>query len=1142
MVSIIISIVIFLLSLGLAWMAGPVLHVEGTALIILRVLFILLGVVAATIILMLYFRKRKREGSTRNIQGNTELDTLLRDAEKKLASAQRTGAKTLDSLPLLYMLGESNAAKTTTVMKSGLDPELLAGQMYRDQEIVATPVANLWYTQQCVIVEAGDAVRKSPALWAKLIRRTRPKAYRAAMGTQAPIRAAVVCMNCEHFLGAQATEAVAASARRTNQMLRDLAQQLGTEVPVYVILTKLDRVPGFTEYVRNLSNEEASQVLGIPLARSGASSGLYAEQATREVTNSLDQLIFSLGEYRLEMLSRENDQRNIDPVYEFPRELRKLRNNLSSYLVELTRPSHLNANPYLRGFYFTGVRAHVVEQMVSAPAAMQQAAPADAGATRMFSVQQMQAAAAPPTPQVVSQKIAQWTFLPKLFPVVILQDRSALSSTSNSGRTHTFRRIVFGTVSGLLLIYLLCLIISYGNNSRLEKQISSAAEALPPRTVPATVLASTSDLSSLDQLRSALVQLEGYQQNGPPLMYRWGIYHGNDLLDAARRIYFDRFQRLLLTNTQSNIVAMLSVLPAAPAAGADYSAAYNPLRAYLITTSNPDKSTADFLTPVLMQYWLNGKTPETDEQKQLAQQQFDFYANELKRGNPYSIAPAMPVVTHARTYLGSFGGYDRIYQNMLAAANKANPPIDFNRAYPGSSAVVVEPHIVPGAFSRSGFAFMQDAILHPDRYFSGEAWVLGDQAPPSLDRTNLTQQLAGRYLADFQNEWRTFLKQASVVRYRGLPDAGQKLQILSNPTSPLLALVCTASHNTAVANQDISKEFQPAQALVPPDCTDKLISQGNSGYINALVALQGAVSQVAQSPNPSDPNAVQPIIGAAVSAHGAVSQASQSFNIDPQAHVEQTVIALMQAPINSVEDAVRGARPEQANGGGKSFCGGFNALMTKFPFAPNSTVEATTSDVAAVFQPGTGSLWQFYDRTLKPLLQQQGTTYVPAPNAPIKLNPAFVRFFNQAAALSGTLYPAGSTSPNLTFTANILPSKGIQSVTLAVDAQRLSGASISKQFNWSAQTAQMAQVTANYSSGSLPLQFNGTWALFHLIDKGKVEQAGPPVRLAYPLEIAGTPIQVEGTPLVVRIELSGTNAGLLMPGGLAMRCVSEVGH
>ena len=153
-----------------------------------------------------------------------------------------------------------------------------------------------------------------------------------------------------------------------------------------------------------------------------------------------------------------------------------------------------------------------------------------------------------------------------------------------------------------------------------------------------------------------------------------------------------------------------------------------------------------------------------------------------------------------------------------------------------------------------------------------------------------------------------------------------------------------------------------------------------------------------------------------------------------------------------------------------------------------------------------------------------------------------MHFFNQAAAVQAAFYPAGSTSPTLNFTANILPSKGIQSVTLAVDAQRVSGAGISHQFTWSAQTAQMAQILANYGSNSLPLQFNGTWAIFRLIGKGKVEQPGTPVRLAYPLEIAGTPIVVENTPLVVRIELTGPNAGLLMPGGLAMHCVASVGQ
>ncbi len=699
MLPILISAFIFILSVVFAWLAGPLLHVEGTSLLILRILLVVLGIVAATIILVMHFKDKRRDAATKNVQGGSDMDTLLRDAEKRMASAQRTGPKSLDSLPLLYILGEGNSAKTTAVLKSGLDPELLAGQIYRDQDVIATPVLNLWYTQSCVMVEAGDAIRKSPALWSKLIRKTRPKAYRSAMGTQAPVRAAVVCISCEQFLGATASDTVLASARSTNQMLRDLAQHLGTEVPVYVILTKLDRIPAFTEFVRNLSSEEAAQPLGMPFARSDASSGLYAEKAMSEVTSALDKLIFSLGEFRLELLTRETDQKNVDPVYEFPRELRKLRNNLASYLVELARPSHLNANPYLRGFYFTGVRAHIVEQMVSAAAQSPRSQPADAGATRMFTVQQMRAATPPPTPQVVSQKVAQWCFLPKLFPVVVLQDRSALASTSNSGRTHVFRRIVFGTVSLLLLLYLVCLIVSFGNNSKLENSITSAANALPTRTVPATALASPQDLNSLDQLRAALVQLENYRQQGPPLMYRWGLYHGDQVLDAARQIYFDRFQRLLLTNTQSNLVAALNALPATPQPGADYSAAYNPLKAYLITTSNPDKSTPEFLTPVLMQYWTNGRVPDTEEQKQLAQQQFDFYASELSRQESL-FHRARLALRDARAQLS--GKLRRLRADLPADAHRRRQGrslVDFNRNFPGSSATVVDSHVVPGAFT-----------------------------------------------------------------------------------------------------------------------------------------------------------------------------------------------------------------------------------------------------------------------------------------------------------------------------------------------------------------------------------------------------------------------------------------------------------
>ena len=128
--------------------------------------------------------------------------------------------------------------------------------------------------------------------------------------------------------------------------------------------------------------------------------------------------------------------------------------------------------------------------------------------------------------------------------------------------------MVFGTASLLLLFYLACLIISFGNNSRLAAPHCIGGECASHQNCSGRrTLASAQDLTALNQLRTALVQLENYRQQGPPLMYRWGLYHGDQLLEAARHIYFDRFQRLLLANTQSNLVTALNALPASASTG-----------------------------------------------------------------------------------------------------------------------------------------------------------------------------------------------------------------------------------------------------------------------------------------------------------------------------------------------------------------------------------------------------------------------------------------------------------------------------------------------------------------------------------------------------------------------------------------------
>jgi type VI secretion system protein ImpL len=624
----------------------------------------------------------------------------------------------------------------------------------------------------------------------------------------------------------------------------------------------------------------------------------------------------------------------------------------------------------------------------------------------MFSAQEFRTENRPAAQQMVATRAPQSTFLPRLFPEMILGDRSALSATQQTAPARLFRRILFASLAFVFATYSLLLLVSYLNNAALERNIQSAAQALSAASTATGLAPSLGDLQALDQLRQIVAQLQGYGQNGPPWTYRFGLYQGDKLAVRARRIYFDRFRVMLLNPTQANFASYLQGLPVSPAPGADYTAAYNPLKAYLITTSNPEKSQPQFLTPVFLQYWM-GSNIKDPAQQQLARQQIDFYAAELLHQNPYSITPDAAAVGKARTYLSNFGAVPRIYQDMLASADKTSPGVDFNRLYPNAASSVVESHLVRGAFTRAGYAFMQAAMQHPERYFQGETWVLGDQAAHSLDTASVAKQLAAMYSAEFLKEWHAFLNGAHFTGCGPLKDLPSKLNALAGPDSPLLEFFGTASYHTAVPDPQIKSIFQPTQALVDPNSTARFIGPGNTAYVNALLSLSSAVGQFNQNPQTSGD-----MLTSAVSTAGiAVQQTAQPFNIDPQMHTEKVVLALLEAPIHCAVPPP----PPPPPGAPGMLC----ALLGKFPFQPLSKAQANRdltpndqaglAEVNAVFAPATGSLWTYYNASLKPWLIQQGTQYVLAPNAAGHVGPVFAQFFNRAATISSALYSGGNS-------------------------------------------------------------------------------------------------------------------------------------
>ena len=531
-------------------------------------------------------------------------------------------------------------------------------------------------------------------------------------------------------------------------------------------------------------------------------------------------------------------------------------------------------------------------------------------------------------------------------------------------------------------------------------------------------LASVDALSRLDTLGEYLTELSDYEHNGAPLHLEWGLYTGGSLYPAVRQAYFDGFSRIMFDGTRTNLAAFLRNLPAAPRPTDDYATVYNNLEAYLITTSEWKRSTGEFLTPVLMATWLSGRTVDSTRM-QLARRQFDRYAAELALANPYAGGGDLTVVSHSRAFLSQFAVADQIYQFRVIEASRVIAGVQFNKLFPGSAGAVVDNYPVPGAYTAAGWASMQNSINNVDKLLAGDAWVLGNDTATRVDRNKLRADLKARYTADYVKQWRTFLSSASVLHFDGLADASKKLLLLGGNQSPLLQLLETAAQNTNI-DTGIAGIFQPAAVVTPPGtCSTNSSATRNAPYINRLLArcrttMQTAAAGAAGTGNgPAVDQARQSIGPASLAA----TQIAQGFRVGGDAAVSGTVQRLLQSPIDYASSLLRVVGKGPANGAGASFCSIAKPVLAKFPFTPSSTTQASAADVASIFAPQTGALWKMYDGSLQSLLIKQGTDYAPAPTSAVQISPAFISFFNRAAAVSSAFFRPGSTTPELDMTA-----------------------------------------------------------------------------------------------------------------------------
>jgi type VI secretion system protein ImpL len=166
-----ITAVVLIVYIVAVWILGGVLQLKSPDIWVFRLGLSLIGIGAAAA--WIWWRRSQQPGgvAAAPIDPSNEIDLIARDAEAKLAGARVAQGAHVANFPLIFLLGESGAAKTSIAVNSGLDAELLAGNIYQDNAVAPTRAANFWFTRNAIFAEAAGRLLGDKALWTRFVQR-----------------------------------------------------------------------------------------------------------------------------------------------------------------------------------------------------------------------------------------------------------------------------------------------------------------------------------------------------------------------------------------------------------------------------------------------------------------------------------------------------------------------------------------------------------------------------------------------------------------------------------------------------------------------------------------------------------------------------------------------------------------------------------------------------------------------------------------------------------------------------------------------------------------------------------------------------------------------------------------------------------
>ncbi|WP_454725020.1 MULTISPECIES: type VI secretion system membrane subunit TssM [Cupriavidus] len=730
----------------------------------------------------------------------------------------------LYELPWYLMLGTPGAGKTSAVLGSGLAFPLAdqMGAQSAPRGERGTANCDWWFTNEAVLIDTAgryvehenrddeQAAPVNAAEWQGflgLLRKHRPRA---------PVNGAVLAISAAELLDKSDGErtALAASLRAR---LSDLRNQLGIRFPVYVLVTKLDLLPGFPEYFQSLSAEGRAQAWGFTLPHGGDGGSADVADLRQHCADE-----FALLEARIDAglnnrLLEEYDNDRRKTLYALPQEFR----SLCAVLVETlglvfldSRYDDTQLQTTMRGVYFTSTEQ--TGQIV----------PAD----RETLMQRLRRRLARLRPDDGAAESARADAAPAVHRGYFLRDvfRQVIVPEAHLVRPNLKWeiRLCMARWAGHLLVAMLflwlvsALTVSFDNNRAYLTVIAQKTGELAATVKAYNKAPQARAIAGMLDASRDLPQYRNLDLLAPGGAFRYGLYTAPVIVDASQTTYASLLHQALFPQVVHRVESVLGTQ--VDAGNADE--VYRTLKAYLMLYDDK-RFDAQTVRNWVLRDWERTDGATAMGGREAMRQHLDAMfavARPARPGVPQDAA----LVQRARSFLSSNPAPRRLYERAMASMEK-DAPENFTLAraagMQGASIFVLADGSqfergVPGLYTYDGYhqVFSKSLPEFLARAQSDDAWVMGRaEAAAPLGGLRNTSLVAGRsavaddirrqYLTDYGNYWQQFLADIRPAAAGGQSVGGtlaldlNTLRVLASPDSPLVRLARATVRETSLS-------------------------------------------------------------------------------------------------------------------------------------------------------------------------------------------------------------------------------------------------------------------------------------------------------------------------------------------------------